>query len=109
MMHWTWGRVRINWNSHLSLTGSNFSDAGHLRDKLALLTMELPMHVVQYSEMLKKEILEELKEPLAQLLPLANKVSQQIRTICVNCHSACTDVQSVETVALLLLGSKSCR
>ena len=37
-----WGRGRIHWNSHLSLTVSPFSDTDHLQERLALFTRELP-------------------------------------------------------------------
>lgn len=41
------------------------------------------------------------------LLPQAHKLSQHSRTACVNRSSVCTDIQSVEVVAPLLLASKS--
>lgn len=42
------------------------------------------------------------------LLPHTHTLSQHSRTACVNRNSACTDIQSVEVIAPLLLASKSC-
>lgn len=50
---WEASRARKNWNSCLSLSASNFRDAGDLQEKLVLFTTELPTYMVQNSEMLK--------------------------------------------------------
>lgn len=63
-----------NWNSHLFLTSSKPDAKGNLWKKLAPFTKELYMRG-KYSEKLKGEIWQKLKELLVQVLSHTYKVN----------------------------------
>lgn len=67
---WKVERARTSWNTGLSLIAHSFSDAGDLQDQRTHFTMELPLQVVQGSEMLREESEWELEELLAGYCPM---------------------------------------